>query len=161
MAKNKLSTLGIVLLAVALLGVILAVVGIAVPWFATQSTNIISGDNTESYGLFAEYLESDFPIALVQTFAIISLVLAVAACAVLALNTLGVVKVKWLYRVVCAAVVILFAVLTFIFALVFANQYGSIDFGALGNASFVASAGSYLLPIGTLLTGVPLVFNKD
>ena len=161
MAKSKLNTLGIVLLVVAVVGVILAVVGIAVPWFVQKGEVVMLGSSTKNYGLFADYAEgSDFPIAAVQAFAIITLILTVAACAVLALNSLGIVKVKWLYRVICACVVILCAVLTFIFALVFAGQYENFA-GKVSSWEFNASAGSYLLPIGAIVASVPLFFGKN
>ena len=161
MAKNKLNTLGIILLAVAVVGVVLAVVGIAVPWFVASAKSALGSSSSTTYALFADYSDgSDFPIAVVQAFAIVTLVLAVVACAVLALNTLGIVKVKWLYRVICAAIVIICAILTFVFALVFAGQYENVS-GALGSLAFDASAGSYLLPIGAIVASVPLVFNKD
>ena len=161
MAKNKLNILSIVLLAVALVGVILAIVGIAIPWFIAEGKSALGSSSSTTYGLFAEYAEgSDFPIAVVQAFAIITLILSVVACAVLALNTLGIVKVKWLYRVICAAIVIIFAILTLAFALVFAGQYENVS-GILGSLTFDASAGSFLLPIGAIVASVPLVFGKN
>ena len=159
MAKKKLNILGIVLIAVAVVGVVLTIVGIAIPWFATQAKSVI-GNSTESYGLFAENLDGDFPIAVVQAFAIISLILAVAACALHTVNTLGLVKVKWIYRVICAALVIVCAILTLVFAIVFANQYSGASLGNIASVEFVTSAGSYLLPIGAIVASIPLFFGK-
>lgn len=159
MAKKKIDVLGIVLIAIAVVGVILAVVGIAIPWFATQGKSVL-GDKTETYGLFADFGKSDFPIAAVQAFAIISLVLAVVACAVRALNTFGVVKINWLIRVILAGLTVVCAILTLVFAIVFAGQDGGLSMGSLLNVQFVASAGSYLLPIGAIVASIPLVFNR-
>lgn len=159
MAKKKLNVLGIVLLAVAVVGLILAVVGIAIPWFETQ-TKLGSTGKTTTYVLFADYGDSDFPIAAVQAFAIISLILAAAACAVLALNTFGVVKVNWLCRVILAGLTVVCAILTLVFAIVFAGQGGGASLGNIASIKFVTSAGSYLLPIGAIVAGVPLVFGR-
>ncbi len=158
MAKNKLNLLQIILLCVAAVGVILAIVGIAVPWYTGKLETLLGG-TSESYGLFAEYAkETDISIALVQAFAIITLIFTVAACLVMALNSLGVVKIKWLIRVICAAVVIVFAVLTLIFAIVYGNQFSTA--GVL-STELAASAGAYLLPIGSIITAVPLFLGKE
>ena len=161
MAKNKLNVLQIVLICVAVVGVILAIVGIAVSWYSYTVTSL--GSHTENYGLFAkEFNDTDvgFPIGVVRAFGIISLILTVAACAVMCLNSLGLVKIKWLYRVICAAVVILFAVLTFIFGLVYAGKFND-KMGYGDVAKFAASAGAYLLPIGSIITAVPLFLGKE
>ena len=160
MAKKKLNILSIILLAVSLVGVILAVVGIAIPWFVSEGT-LLGNSSSTNYNLFAEFKgEPDFPIAAVQAFAIITLILAVLACIVLTLNSLGIVKVKWLYRVICAALVVVCAILTLVFAIVFADKYFNNVSNALGSASFNASAGSYLLPIGAIVASVPLVIGR-
>ena len=158
MAKSKLNVLGLVLICVAAAGLVLAIVGIAVPWYSGKIETFVGG-TSESFGLFAKYPEVDLPVALVQSFAIITLVLTAAACATVALNSLGVVKVKWLIRVICAAVVILFAVLTFVFALVYGNQFATA--GVLGSTNLAANAGAYLLPIGAIVSAVPLFFGKN
>lgn len=159
MAKKKLNILGIVLIAVAVVGIVLAIVGIAIPWFTTQTKTLV-GDNAKTYGLFAEKLDGDFPIAVVQAFAIISLILAAAACTLLALNTFGLVKVKWLYRAILAGLVVVCAILTLVFAIVFANQYGGAGISGVASVEFVTSAGSYLLPIGAILAGLPLLVGR-
>lgn len=154
MAKKNISMIQIVLICVAAVGLILAIVGIAVPWYTLKAESIV-GSGAENFGLFADYGSgTDMSIALVQSFAIITLILTIAACVVLSLNLLGVVKIKWIYRVICAAVVIVFALLTLIFAIVYANQYGSAEmFGA--KMSFTAGAGAYLLPIGAVISLCP------
>ena len=158
---KKLNLMSIILLAVAAVGLVLAIVGLAVPWYAATAT-VLGKSDTTTFGLFSDKLSgSDFPIACVQAFALITFIFAVAACAVLALNTLGIFQVKWLYRVICAGVVILFAVLTFIFGLVFAGQFEGGSIGGLASADFAASAGVYLLAIGAIAVSVPLFLNKD
>lgn len=159
MAKKKIDVLSIVLIAVAVVGLILAVVGIAIPWFEMQGNSIV-GNKSNTYGLFADYGDPDFPVALVQAFAIISLVLAVAACAVFALNTFGVVKVNWLIRLILAGLTVVCAILTLVFALVFASKYVDVSLGNIASLKCVANAGAYLLPIGTIFACVPLVFNR-
>lgn len=157
MAKKKMDVLSIVLIAVAVAGLILAVVGIAIPWFTLPSK---IGTEDKTYTLFAEFLKTDFPIAAVQAFAIISLVLAVAACAVFALNTFGVVKINLLVRVILAALTVVCAILTLVFAIVFASKHGNAVLSGLTTVELVAGAGAYLLPIGTIFACVPLVFNR-
>lgn len=162
MAKNKLNVLQIVLICVAVVGVILAIVGISIDWFKVNA----EGSNVASMSLFEKDMEKiddlvGFPIGAVRAFGIISLILAVAACAVMCLNSLGVIKVKWLYRVICAAAVIVVAVLAFVFALVYAGKYTEATGGAAVGVKLVADAGAYLLPIGAIISAVPLFLGKE
>ena len=155
---KKLKTFDLVLLIVAALGLILAIVGLAVPWFTSKVDAGVLGSKSESAGLFGfEDAHSDFPLAAVQAFALISFFFAVAVCALFALQTLGVFKLPAIGRYIAAGVTLLFALLTMIFALVFAGQYGSMAGGAI---TFTTNAGCYLLLVGALASCVPYALAK-
>ena len=148
--KKKIGILSIVLLAIAAAGVVLAVVGVAIPWF---SATVLS--KTETTGLFEEgladlgKLAEAVPIAAVQAFALITLILGAVACVATLLQVLGVVKLKFLPRLICVVLVVTCAVIALALGLSFASQL-----------KFDGAAGIYLLAIGGIVAGVPLLLAK-
>ena len=154
--KQKLSILSIVLLAVAAAGVVLAVVGVAIPWFSTTL-----GTKTTPYGLFNETLANlaevaqkadqlNIPLASVQAFGLITLILGAITCVATLLQVFGVVKLKLLIRIICVALVVACAVIALALALSLANVL-KLD----------GAAGIYLLLIGGIVAAVPLLLVKN
>ena len=149
--KKKINLLSIVLLAIAVVGVVLAVVGIAINWFTFTALG-----KTTGYGLFADgladlgKLAEAVPIAAVQAFAIITLILGALSCVCILLQAFGMLKLKFLIRLIIVALVIVCAVVAFALALSFANAI-----------KHDGAAGIYLLLVGGILASVPLLLCKD
>ena len=163
MAKKQLGLFTWILMAVSAVGLVLAVVGVAVPWFTfTGKSELLgSGAKTESYGLFGiEDAQSDFPLAAVQAFGLLGLIFSAIALAALLLNTFGILKLNYIVKIVIAALTVIFGLLAMIFAIVYANQFGSVDQGALVKLTYTAAAGGYLVFVGGLLAGVPLALKR-
>lgn len=158
--KKKLSILNIILLAVEAVGLILAIVAVCVPWFASDTT-VLGHTEMHAYGLFEiEKDASDFPLSVVQAFAIIGLIAAIAAAAVYCLEEFGILKFGKIVNIVIAVAVALLAILAMVFALVYVGQFGKVSAGGLASAEAVAHAGCYLLLAGGLFTAVPLALRK-
>ena len=169
--KNKIGLFDLLMMLMALVGLVLAVVGICIPFFRL---NVLG--QSEGIKLFAEGLaDGDFPIATVQAFAIVSLVLTALATALVILGKLGVLRFKGLIKLLFAIVVIVIAALVITFAATYAAQYdptsigegaGGILGGILGgiadaaDVSFVAATGAYLVMAGGVVAGVALLVSK-
>lgn len=143
-----------IMIAVAAIGITFSIVGLFVPWFS-YATEM----SFRSCGLFEPICEIDFPIQLLQSFAIITLVLALAACILFVLHSSDVIKIKWAYRIIYAAIVTLFAVLTLIFTTVVAKEFNANYMGIPLMGRIVTHAGALFLPLGAIVTGIPLLFN--
>ncbi|MCH5152649.1 MAG: hypothetical protein J1F68_01640 [Clostridiales bacterium] len=150
----KINRISVIKIVVAIVGVIIAIVGIFVPWFAAETEHPLYKGSM--YGLFKQFRETDFPLEVLQSFALISLILSVATCVICILQPIGIIKIKQMFRIICAIIVLLFAVLTFIFDIVIAKQYG-IMFSGLPSLCFVPSAGAYLRTLSGIIVSVPLL----
>lgn len=175
MAKKKAKKIGLfdgLMMLMALVGLVLAVVGICIPFFQLNALG-----ESEGLGLFAEGLAegSDFPVATVQAFAIVSLVLTALAAVLVVLGKLGVIRFKGLFKLLLAIATIVIAALVITFAATYAAQYdptsigegaGGILGGILGgiadaaDVSFVAATGAYLVMAGGVVAGVALLVSK-
>ena len=169
--KNKIGLFDLLMMLMALVGLVLAVVGICIPFFRL---NVLG--QSEGIKLFAEGLaDGDFPIATVQAFAIVSLVFTAIAAALVLLGKLGVIRFKGLFKLLLAIATIVFAALVITFAATYAAQYdltsignnaGGIFGGILGgladltDASFVAAFGAYLVMGGGVVSGVALLVSR-
>lgn len=153
---KKLNRFSVFMIALAGIGIIFSIVSFFVPWF-TFNTEVGSC----RYGLFEYVLEIDFPIALLQSFAIITVIFASAAYSLFVLHSLNVVKIKWAYRIACAVTVTLFAVLTFIFTIAVVKEYHSNYFGIPLMGGVIPSIGAWFLPFGTIISCIPLLFNRQ
>ena len=160
--KAKLGLFGIIMLAVAAVGVVLAVVGLCIDWF-TSTVEVLGKSTSEGVALFEDGLDklADFPVAAVQAFAIIGLIFAVVSCAAFVLNAFGVVQVKGIVKLIVAVLTIVMAILAIVFAFVFAGQVGGVDAGDFGGVSFTVGAGAYLLAIGSVMSGVALLLQRN
>lgn len=161
MANKKLDKQGIIFLAAAALGLVLAIVGFAVPWF-TSKMEVLGGSTSETYGLFALDASkdlSDFPLAVVQAFGTVAFIFSLLTCGLVVIEVIGILKPNFILNIAVLGLTAVFAVLAMIFALVFAGQYGSVG-GFVASGAFVTNAGSYLLLIGALLTSVPLALMR-
>ena len=141
--KIKLGLFGAVFMLVGLAGAVFAVVGLFVSWFAHDlAINVVY------VGLFEDVNEAfgklgDFPIALVQAFAIAAAVLAVISALVNACKAFGVVKPGFLVKLLIAALTAVCGVL----AIVFAGSFIA-NLNVLGNIS---------LAFGVFFTGIGAV----
>lgn len=170
MAKKKAKKIGLfdlLMILMAAVGLVLAVVGICVPFF-TQTTSTALGDpEPVNMGLFDDYelleavMDGSLTIALVRAFAIISLVLTVIAAALVILGKFGVIRFKGLFKLLFAILVIVIAALVVTFAATYAAQSPlNADAGVLGSTSFLASTGAYLVMAGGVVSGVALLVSK-
>lgn len=168
MAKKakKVGLFDIIMIIASAIGLVLAVIGLCVPFFA-QVTDSIVGGGTETIGLFADFealealMEGDLTIAVVQAFAIISLIVTALASVLVIFGKLGFIKVGFLTRLIFAIVTVVLAVLVVVFAATYAAQSPlNLDVGELGSTSFVASAGAYLMMVGGIVSGVSLFLSK-
>ena len=149
--KKKVSILSVILLCVALVGVVLAIVGVAIDWFSVKGLT-----KTEGSGLFADgladlgKLAEAVPIAAVQAFALLTLILGALGCVCILLKVLGALKLKFLIRLIFVALVVACAVIALALGLSFANKVKA-----------DGAAGIYLLFVGGILAGAPLLLAKD
>lgn len=168
MAKKakKVGLFDIIMMLASTVGLVLAVIGLCIPFFS-QVTESIVGGGTETIGLFADFealealMEGDLTIAVVQAFAIISLIVTALASVLVIFGKLGFIKVGFLTRLIFAIVTVVLAVLVVVFAATYAAQSPlNLDVGELGSTSFVASAGAYLMMVGGIVSGVSLFLSK-
>lgn len=157
MATKKLGTLGIILLAVSVVGLILAIVGICVPYFVTTIDAGILGKHTETTALFEKGITDgdkvlDFPVAAVQAFSLIALICTAACVALTVLNVLGVVKLGFIVKAIVAGATVVMALLAIIFAGVYVGQFET--------SILSVGAGAYLLFFGSVIGAVPAVLAK-
>lgn len=153
---KKWNHFSVILIAVAAVGIIFSIVSFFVPWF-TFNTEV----SPCRYGLFEHIFEIDFPVSLLQSFAIITVSFASVAYALFVLHALGVVKIKLAYRFACAVIVTLFAVLTLVFTMVVAEEYHANYFGIPLMGGVIPSIGAWFLAIGAIISCIPLLFNKN
>ena len=163
---KKVGLLDLIKMSAAAVGLVLAVVGLCVPFFA-QVTDSIVGGGTETFGLFADFeglealMDGGLTVGVVQAFAIISLIVTLLASVLVILGKLGFVRVGFLTRLIFAIVTVVLAVLVVVFAATYAAQSPlNGDAGALGSTAFVASAGAYLMMVGGIVSGVSLFLSK-
>lgn len=161
MAKKKVSLLGIILLAVAVVGLVLAIVGVCVDYFAFTG-EVLGHKSTETMKLFFENSskdQSDIPVAAVQAFAILALIFAAISTAVAGLNALGVVKIKFLVRLVVFVVTVAMAILALSLGFAYAGQASGSIASAVSMKGTLA-AGGWLVPIGAIMSAVPALLVK-
>ena len=94
---KKVGLLDLIKMVAAAVGLVLAVVGLCVPFFAQVTTSIV-GDNTQTVGLFGDYealealMEGGITIVVIQSIAIISLIFTVFASVLVILGKLGIIR---------------------------------------------------------------------
>lgn len=160
--KAKLGTLGLVLVSAGIVGAVLAVVGLFVPWFASTA-KALGASETEFFGLFHDFkLISDdvFPLGVVQAFGIIAVVTAVLSIAVMLLKTFGIVKVGGLAKLILAAATVVMGILAIVFAGSFVGSLTGIDMGALASVTYAPAFGAFFTGIGAIVSGAALFLKK-
>lgn len=166
-AKKTINTKALIFIGIAVVGLILAILGLCTPWITKSSGNLAEG-------LFATFFDDVqkacetfkieiYSIGIVRTFGIIAFVLAIIATALIVLKTLGIFELKGLIKLIVAVAVVVVAVLLLVFAINYVTSLNDVidkipsflgvDFYSMGIASF-------LLPIGTATTGVAYLLNK-
>lgn len=163
---KKVGLLDLIKMVAAAVGLVLAVVGLCVPFFAQVTTSIV-GDNTQTVGLFGDYealeelMEGGITIVVIQSIAIISLIFTVFASVLVILGKLGIIRMGAIVKLIFAVVTVVLAVLVMSLAVAYAAQSPlNLDGGSLGSTSFVAAAGAYLMMAGGIVSGVTLVLSK-
>lgn len=168
MAKKKKMKIGngqIITMGMALVSVVLAIVGLFIPYFSrTAKSELIGSKSTTTYGLFNETVTDlsanmDTSVSLVRTFAIIAVVLAVLAAVGAVLVSLRIIPRNGLLKLLFAAATVVIGVLALVFTFTFCGQF-ELDGGAVAQYTWTAGAGAYLLGIGTILGGVTLLLAK-
>ncbi len=156
MAKaHKPSTLGIILSAVAGVGFVLAIVGLAIDAISAGASGLSMG-----IGLFdLKNTGTSIPGELVPAFGTISFILAFVSCLLVVLSAVGIVKLPKIVKIVLSTLVAVCAVLTVVFAIVLVGQLNSL-FGE-GVSLYKIAAGPFLLAIGAIAATAPLNFLKD
>lgn len=170
MAKKKAKKVGLfdlLMMLMAAVGLILAVVGICVPFFTQVSKTLFGDPEPLNMGLFDDYsaleavMDGNMTITLVMAFAIVSLVLTALATALVILGKLGVLRFKGLIKLLFAIVVIVIAALVITFAATYAAQSPlNLDGGDLVSTSFLPATGAYLVMAGGVVSGVALLVSK-
>ena len=163
---KKVGLLDLIKMVAAAVGLVLAVVGLCVPFFAQVTTSIV-GDNTQTVGLFGDYealealMEGGITIVVIQSIAIISLIFTVFASVLVILGKLGIIRMGAIVKLIFAVVTVVLAVLVMSLAVAYAAQSPlNLDGGSLGSTSFVAAAGAYLMMAGGIVSRVTLVLSK-
>ena len=153
----------IALLLISLAGVIIAVVGLFIAWYICkfEADVPLAGhyEEVQTQWLFDKGLNDvqvGIKVGVVRGFALTAALLAVAACTLAALNTL-VVEINKTFRCALGSALIICAMFAFIFGLVFVGEMNSnaAELG-LDIMKYSAGAGTYLLPIGSIIAAVPL-----
>ena len=170
MAKKKKAKIGLtdlLMMIMALVGLVLAVVGICVPFFSQVSKTAFGNPESVNMGLFDDYsvlelvMNGSLTIGLVQGFAIASLALTAIATLTVILGKLGILRFKGIVKLISAIIVIVIAALVITFAASYAAQSPlNVDGGELVSTAFVASTGAYLVMAGGVVSGVALLVSK-
>lgn len=172
MAKKKKMKIGngqIITMGMALVSVVLAIVGLFVPYFVAKGENALTGKSTNAYTLFSEDMtnftkNTDMSVSLVRTFAIIAVVLAVLAAVGAVLVSLRILPRNGLLKLLFAAATVVIGVLALVFTFTLCGQLVSADISIAGlniaKLKWTAGVGAYLLGIGTILGGVTLLLAK-
>ena len=169
MAKKKKTKIGLfdlLMMIMALVGLVLAVVGMFIPFFS-QVTELLGNKQTTNTGLFDDYellesvMDGNLTIGLVQAFVIASVVLTALATAVVLLGKLGVLRFKGLVKLLFAVLVIVIAALVITFAATYAAQSPlNVDAGDIASTAFIPASGAYLVMAGGVVSGVALLVSK-
>lgn len=170
MAKKKTSSLlGLILMAVGIVGAVLAVIGVFTNWVSYSVDSIIGGGTSEGFALkdladandTLSQLGSGLEMfGAMNAFAYITMILSVV-CAVL-LVLVKFLKIGILRPITGLAgiLTVLSTVLMVIFTIVFCNQNANVRLGGLAEGKFVWSIGAVLATIGGVLSGVAAVFGR-
>lgn len=166
--KGKVNILGIVLLAVSLVGLVLAIVGVCTPWVkGVASSSLAGASESSSIKLFdiekeeIEILGSAGAVGASKAFAILTIVAAAASLVLYALKTFGVLKLnKWILVGVGIATVVL-GIVAIICGGSLVGIYQSKTGGdsIFGSLKFSVAVGAILSFLGGLVAGAPLVVD--
>lgn len=160
--KKKASLIGLVLLAVAALGAVLAVVGIFVDW-VKYTTETVIGNGEAAYTL-KELAESNADLKkigdgmemfdLMNAFAYITMILSVvSAASVLLVKFL---KIKLLKPIagLAGVLTIVSTILMIVFVCMFCSKNAGFSIGGLAKGSFGWAAGAVFAVIGGFFAGL-------
>ncbi len=164
---NKIGLFDLIMILAALVGVVLAVVGICVPFFQQVTKTGIGDPEPINMGLFDDYAGVEFlmdgglTIGVIMAFAIISLVLTILAAAIVLLGKFGIIRFKGLAKLILAIIVIVFAALVIVFSASYAGQSPlNVDGGSVVSTAFLPAIGAYFVMAGGVVTGVTLLLSR-
>ena len=174
-AKKSINSKSLLFIGISALGLILAIVGLFTPWLTSANGNV-------SQGIFAELFDKIqktctdlkieiYGVGLVRTFSIISLVLSLIATTLIVLSALGVFRLEGLIKLIVSAGIVAVGVMLLIFAIGYINSLNAIlgqtayklligvPYG-FGDGLATMGIASFLLPVGTTISGVAYLLNK-
>ena len=165
MAKKKsINTTALIFIGVAVLGVILAIVGLFTPWLVQAKTEFAEGMFSEKLTKYQELSDQGnlgfFPIGLTRAFGIIGLVVAICATALIVLQNLGIFKLEGLVKLIAAVAVVAIGVLVLIFGISYVGSINAQMGSAPSDYLYSMGVAMFLLPIGTVASGVAYLLNK-
>ncbi len=154
---KKPALMGIILSAVAAVGFVLAIVGLAVDAVKAGAMGISLGVQWFDLG----GAPVDIPGELLEAFAIILFIFSFAACVLTVLSAFGIVKLPNVVKFAAAALIVVIALLTVILTCVFVNQLNDAMGIATSGAGYKVDAAPFLIAIGSIATAVPLALIKE
>lgn len=168
--RRKTSSIGPIDLAFILLaaaGLVFAVIGLFIPWMGRSvgSELLDKSEGFDSYGLFSENLKgADFPVGLVQAFAIIGAVLALVCVAGVVIKAAKAAKINGLVSLLISIATIAVGVLVAVFSYILAGDLSvsaTIGDVSLADTTAYPIVGMYFCAIGTVVSGVMMLLKRN
>ena len=168
--RRKTSSIGpidLVFILLAAAGLVFAVVGLFIPWMGRSvgSEVLETSENVDSYGLFSDGLKgADFPVGLVQAFAIIGAVLALVCVAGVVIKAAKAAKINGLVSLLISIATIAVGVLVAVFSYILAGDLSAsatIGDVSLADTTAYPIVGMYFCAIGTVVSGVMMLLKRN
>ena len=169
MAKKKTSSLlGLILMAVGIVGAVLAVIGVFTDWVSYSVESIIGGGSTPA--TLKELADTNDTLSqlggglemfgAMNAFAYITMVLTVVCAALLVLVKFLKLGILRPITGLAGILTVLSAVLMVVFTLVFCSKNAGVKIGELAEGKYVWAIGAILATIGGVLSGVAAVLGR-
>lgn len=165
MAKKKsIDTTALIFIGVAVLGVILAIIGLCTPWLVQAKNEFAEGMFSDKLTTFQKLSDQGklgfFPIGLTRAFGIIGLIVAIGATGLIVLQNLGIFKLEGLVKLIVAVAVVAIGALVFIFGISYVGSINAQLDGAPADFLYSMGVAMFLLPIGIMASGAAYLLNK-
>ena len=169
MAKKKTSSLlGLILMAVGIVGAVLAVIGVFTDWVSYSVESIIGGGSTPA--TLKELADTNDTLSqlgggldmfgAMNAFAYITMVLSVVCAALLLLVKFLRIGILRPLTGLAGLLTLLSTVLMVVFTIVFCSKNANIDLGGFAEGKYVWAVGAILATIGGVLSGVSAVLGR-
>lgn len=168
MAKKKTSSLlGLILMAVGIVGAVLAVIGVFTDWVSYSVESIIGGGSTPA--TLKELADTNDALSqlgglemfgAMNAFAYITMVLTVVCAALLVLVKFLKLGILRPITGLAGILTVLSAVLMVVFTIVFCSKNAGVEIGGLAEGKYVWAIGAILATIGGVLSGVAAVLGR-